>query len=152
MLCRNPSNVVSLVMKMMIEGTDVGGRCMQGNNGTQYLIENGRTKLWKACMSEIMNEDNEWDQIVDADAVEVPIERVMREEIMEAFTHLKIGMAPGPSEFYAEMILVGGDIGISVDGTFPENTRWKRNACSLCYQCCNSYFQRKGRYDELWHV
>ena len=50
-------------------------------------------------MSKIMNEKNECDQI--ADAVEGPIERVMREEIMEAFRYLKIGKAPGPTEVYA---------------------------------------------------
>ena len=48
----------------------------------------------------------------DADAVEGPIERVMMEEIMEVFKHLKIGMAPEPSDVYAEMILACGDIGI----------------------------------------
>ena len=31
---------------------------------------------------------------------------------MEAFHHLKIGKASGPSEVYAEMILASGDIGI----------------------------------------
>ena len=39
---------------------------------------------------------NEWDQI--ADTVEEPIERVMREEIMEALKYLKIGKAPGPTD------------------------------------------------------
>ena len=39
-------------------------------------------------MSNIMNEENEWDQIVDAHSVQGPIERVMREEIMEAFKYL----------------------------------------------------------------
>ena len=32
-----------------------------------------------------MNEENELDQIADADGVDGPIERVMREEIMEEF-------------------------------------------------------------------
>ena len=41
-----------------------------------------------------MNKENEWDQIADADTVQEPIERVLREEIMEAFKHLKIGKAP----------------------------------------------------------
>ena len=59
-----------------------------------------------------MDEENEWDQI--ADAVEGPIERVMREEIMEAFKYLKIGKTPGPTEVYAEMILASGDVGIRV--------------------------------------
>ena len=38
-----------------------------------------------------MNEENEWDQI--ADTVEGPIERMVREDIMEAFKYLKIGKA-----------------------------------------------------------
>ena len=40
-------------------------------------------------MSKIMTEETEWDQIADADAVEGPIERVMREEIMVAFDTLR---------------------------------------------------------------
>ena len=46
--------------------------------------------------------------------LEGPIERVMREEIMEAFKYLKIGKAPGPTEVYAEMILASGDVVIRV--------------------------------------
>ena len=53
-------------------------------------------------MSKIMNEENEWDQISDADTVEGPIKRVMLEELMETFKHLKIRKAPGPSEVYKE--------------------------------------------------
>ena len=55
-------------------------------------------------MSKIMNEENDWDQLADADTVEGPIERLMREEIMETFKYLKIGKAPVPKEVYAEMI------------------------------------------------
>ena len=63
-------------------------------------------------MLKIMNEENEWDQI--ADTVEGKIERVMREEIMEALKHLKIGKAPGPTEVYEEMILASEDVGMRV--------------------------------------
>ena len=38
-------------------------------------------------MSKIMNAENEWDQIADVDTVEGPSERVMREEITEAFRY-----------------------------------------------------------------
>ena len=38
-----------------------------------------------------MNEENEWDQVADGDSAEGPIERVMREEIVEAFNYMKIG-------------------------------------------------------------
>ena len=51
---------------------------------------------------------------MDADTVEGLMEKVTREEIMEAFKHLKIGKAPGPTEVYAEMILASGDVGIRV--------------------------------------
>ena len=47
--------------------------------------EKDRAKLRKAHMSKIMTEENEWDLIADADTVEGPIERVMREEIVEVF-------------------------------------------------------------------
>ena len=77
-----------------------------------YLNEKNRTKHCEAHMSKILNEKNEWDQIADADAVEGPIERVMNEEMMEAFKYLKIGKAPGPTEVNVEMILASGDIGI----------------------------------------
>ena len=87
---------------------------MQGNDGTLYLNEKDRAKLWKAHMSKIMNEENEWDQIADADTAQGPIERVLREGIMEAFKHLTIGKALGPTEVYAEMILASGDVGIRV--------------------------------------
>ena len=112
-LGRNPNNVFRLVRKMKIESTDVvGGRCMQENDGNFYLNEKDRAKLWKAHMSKITNEENERDQIADADTVEGPIERVMIKEIVEVFKYLKIGMAPGPTEVYAEIILASGDVGI----------------------------------------
>ena len=68
---RNHNNVIRLVRKMKIESTDVvGGRCMQGNDGTLYLNEKDIAKLWKEHMSKIMNEENEWDQIADVDTIE----------------------------------------------------------------------------------
>ena len=49
-----------LVRKMNIESTDaVGGRCMQGNDGTLYHDEKDRAINRKAHMSKIMNEENE---------------------------------------------------------------------------------------------
>ena len=73
---RIPNN--KTCQKIKIESTDVvGGRCMRGHCGTLYLNEKDGTKLWKVHMSKIMNEENEWYQIADVDAVEGPIERVM---------------------------------------------------------------------------
>ena len=61
-----------------------------------------------------MNEEKELDQIADADTAEEPIGRVMREDILHAFKHLKTGKTPGPIEYNAEMILASGDVGIRV--------------------------------------
>ena len=48
-----------------------------------------------------MNNDNEWDQIADADIVEGPIERLTREEIMEAFKQFNIRRPNGQTEVYS---------------------------------------------------
>ena len=112
---RNPNNFYRPVKKMKIESTDVvGGRCRRGNDVTLYLNEKDRAKLWKAHMSKILNEENECDQIADADTVEGPIERVTREEIMEAFKYLENGKVSGSTEVYTEMILASGDVEIRV--------------------------------------
>ena len=98
---------------MKIEATDIAaGRCMRGNDGTLYLNEIDSTNLWKAHMQKVINEDNEWDQIADADVVQGPIERVLSEEVMEAINHLKIGKASGSSDVYAKMIPASGDVGM----------------------------------------
>ena len=72
---RNPNNVFRHARKIKIESTEVA----RGNDGTLYLNED-RAKLWKAHMSQIMNEENEWDQIADADTVEGPIEKPLGQQ------------------------------------------------------------------------
>ena len=52
---------------------------MQGNYVTLYVNE-ARAKLWKAHMSKIMNEQDEWVQIADADTVDGPIESDKRRD------------------------------------------------------------------------
>ena len=53
----------------------------------------------------------EWDHFADTDTADVPIERVMREEIID---YLKIEKAPGPTEVYTYIILASGDVVIRV--------------------------------------
>ena len=40
-------------------------------------------KLWKAHMSKITTKEKEWDKILDVDTEERPIERVIREKVMQ---------------------------------------------------------------------
>ena len=61
-----------------------------------------------------MNEENEWDQNVQADLVEGPVERVRQEEVVKALGKMKAGKAAGPSEVSVEMIAESGEIGIDV--------------------------------------
>ena len=46
--------------------------------------ENDGAKIWKEHMEKIMNEENEWDRMVETDVVEGPVEKVTRNEIVEA--------------------------------------------------------------------
>ena len=49
-------------------------------------------------MEKIMNVENKWDQIVNADMVEGPVEGASDEELMEAMNKMKLVKAAGPSE------------------------------------------------------
>ena len=65
-------------------------------------------------MEKIMNEENEWDHMVETEVVEGPAEKVARNEIVEAIQRMKSGKATGPSEVSMEMIVESGEIGVKV--------------------------------------
>ena len=65
-------------------------------------------------MEKIMSEENEWDHMVKTDVVEGPVEKVTRNEIVEAMQRMKSGKATGPSEVSMEMIVASGEIGVKV--------------------------------------
>ena len=43
-----------------------------------------RAKIWKEHMKKIMNEENEWDHMVETDVIKRPVEKVTRNEIVKA--------------------------------------------------------------------
>ena len=61
-----------------------------------------------------MNEENELDHMVKTDLVEGPVEKVARNEIVEAIQSMKSGKATGTSEVSVEMIAASGEIGVKV--------------------------------------
>ena len=63
-------------------------------------------------MEKIMNVENEWTQMVAADMVEGPVERVTDEEMMEATNKMKLGKAAAPSEVNMSMIIASGKFGV----------------------------------------
>ena len=100
---------------MKKKGKDVeGGRCLRGENRRLGFIEEDRVKIWKEHMEKIMNEENEWDRMVETDVVEGPVEKVVPNEIVEAIQSRKSGKATGPSEVSVEMIVASGEIGVKV--------------------------------------
>ena len=78
------------------------------------FFEENRAKIWKEDMEKIMNEKNEWDHMVETDLVEGPVEKVARNEIVEAIQRMKSGKATGSSEVSREIIVASGEIGVKV--------------------------------------
>ena len=88
-LSEHPNKVFKLVNSMKKDGKDVeGGRCMRVCDDRLSFSEKDRGKVWKEHMERIMNEENEWDQNVEADLVEGPVERVSREEVVKAIREM----------------------------------------------------------------
>ena len=100
---------------MIKEGKDVeGGRCLGGGDGRLGFIEEDRAEIWRGHLEKIMNEDNKWDHMVETDLVEGPVEKVARNDIVEAIQSMKSRKATGPSEVSVEMIIASGEIGVKV--------------------------------------
>ena len=112
---RNPNELFKLVKSMKKDGKDVEvGRCMRGSDRKLNFSEPDRGRVWKEHMERFMNEENEWNQNVQADLVEGPVERVSREEVAKALGKMKAGKAARPSEVSVKMIAASGEIGIYV--------------------------------------
>ena len=91
-----------------------GGRCLRGRDGRLGFTEKDMEKIWKEHMEKIKNKDNEWDRMEEIDVVERPVEKVARNEIVEAMQRMKSGNATGTSEVSVEMIVASGEIGAKV--------------------------------------
>jgi len=87
---------------------------MRGSDERLNFSEKDRGRVWKEHMERIMNEENEWDQNVQADSGKGPVERVSREEVVKALGKMKAGKAAGLLEVSVEMIATSGEIGIDV--------------------------------------
>ena len=67
-----------------------------------------RPKIWKEHKEKIINEENEWDRMVETDVAEGPVEKVAHNEIVEAMQKMKSGKAIRSSEVSVEIIVVSG--------------------------------------------
>ena len=80
-------------------------------------------KLWKEHMKKIMNVENKWDQMVEVDMVEGPVEGVTDEEVMEAMNKMKLGKAAGPSEVSMDMVIADGKSMVLVERVLENRIR-----------------------------
>ena len=95
--CTKPNDVFKFVKFMRKEGRDIdGGGCMKDKDGRLVVSEKNRGKLWKKHMEKIINVENEWDQMVEVDMVQGPVEGATDEEVMETMNKMKLGKAAGP--------------------------------------------------------
>ena len=109
------NDIFELVKFMRRDGKDInGGGSMKDRDGRLVVSEKDRGKLWKDHMEKIMNVENEWDQMAEADMVEGPVEEVTYEEVVKAMNKMKLGKAAGPSEVNMDMIMASGKFGVGV--------------------------------------
>ena len=63
---------------------------MKDKDGRLVVSEKDRGKSWTEHMEKIMTVENEWDQMVEVDMVEGPVEGVTDEEVMQAMNKMKL--------------------------------------------------------------
>ena len=87
------------------DGQEVTGvPCIQDENGVMTTITKDRLSVWSKYCDKLMNTENEWDGVAEADPVEGPCEEVKEKEVWEAVKMMKRGKAAGPSEVCTEML------------------------------------------------
>ncbi|KAA3670323.1 uncharacterized protein DEA37_0010186 [Paragonimus westermani] len=92
----------------------IGNGCVRDKSGRLCIGKIEQAAAWKEYMEKVMNEENEWDGIVDVEIMQGPMDMVTREEVMNAIKAMKIGKAGGLSEVVAEHITASGNVGIDV--------------------------------------
>lgn len=110
-----PNNIYKFLKSIKRDGKDVdGARCLKDGDGKLSFNEADKSRIWREHMEKIMNKENTWDHMADAEVVEGAVQCVTRLEIVQAIKRMKLGKATGPSEVSIEMITASGRIGIEV--------------------------------------
>ena len=69
-----PCGMISLVKGLKTGSEEVdGGRCMRGSDRKLCFSEKEGGKVWIDYMERIMNDESDWDQNVEGNAVEGPV-------------------------------------------------------------------------------
>jgi hypothetical protein len=147
-------SIFKIAKQMVRKNKDTfGGKCLKDENGKTISGEENLKKRWKAYMEKLLNEENEWDEIVDADKIQGPQQMISHEEVKKAIKKMKSGKAGGPSGVVADMLKAGGETivecftdlcnSIIKEGSIPED--WKSSTITTLYKgkgdpmSCGSY-------------
>ena len=106
-----------------------GGGGMKDKDGRIVVNEKDCGKLWKEHMEKILNVENEWDQMAEADMVEGPVEGVTYKEVIKAMTEMKLVKTAGPSEVDMDMIMASGKFGVIIKKLcqrIPDGKDWPK--------------------------
>ena len=83
-------------------------KCLKSENGEVLTEPPAVYGRWKHYMEKLLNLENDWDRILEADIVEGPCELISEREVEEAIRNMKVGKAAGPSEIVVEMLKAAG--------------------------------------------
>merc|ERR1712080_164238 len=79
-------NIFKIAKQMVRKNKDTfGGKCLKDENDKTVTGEENLKKRWKTYMEKLLNEENEWDEIIDADKVQGPQQVISQEEVKKAF-------------------------------------------------------------------
>ena len=136
-------NLFKIAKKMVRNNKEnIGGRCLKDNVGKIISGEENLKKRWKEYMEKLLNEENEWDELVDADKIEGPELEITEDEVRKAIKKMKHGKAGGPSKLVADMLKAGGETvvrsftelcnAIVKEGKVPDD--WTRSTIVTLYK------------------
>ena len=95
-----------IAKQALADSKDVSGNvCIRDKQGNLCIEEKERAAVWKEYMEKLMNEENEWDNRVEAGVTEGLVEEITLEEVVKATKAMKLGKTAGESEVAVEHIL-----------------------------------------------
>jgi hypothetical protein len=90
----------------------VGMPCVRGKDGELKVTLKDKIEVWMEYEKQLLNEENEWDRVVNAEQNEGPCERVSEEAVEDALSKMKAGKAAGPSGVTADLLKVCGEASV----------------------------------------
>ena len=136
-------SVYRIARQMAGEKVDVVGvNCLKSEDGKVLIDPSDVEKRWREYMQKLLNVENDWDGVLEADVMEGPCELISEVEVKEAIKNMKVGKAGGPSEVVGEMLKAAGKNGVSMmtdlcnqvirEGVMPKD--WERSTLIPIYK------------------